>query len=100
MQEHIFSTYITLRWGLALIAFLFPVVLIAIGYFDKVAPVPGSFSDYYWATGTERYLARIAFVGLLFALASGLYLYKGFTRRENVVLNVAAMFAVLVAFFP
>jgi hypothetical protein len=100
MQEHIFSTYITLRRGLALIAFLFPLFIIGIGLIDEVARVPGSFSAYYWESGTGRYLPRIAFVGLIFALASGLYLYKGFTKRENIVLNVAAILAVVVAFFP
>lgn len=40
------------------------------------------------------------FVGLLYAIAAFLYLYKGFTKGENIALNFAAFFAVCVAFFP
>jgi hypothetical protein len=40
------------------------------------------------------------FVGALFAIAACLYLYKGFTPKENRLLNLAAVFAVGVAIFP
>jgi hypothetical protein len=43
---------------------------------------------------------RVWFVGLLFGIGTCLYLYKGFTNWENVALNLAAVFAALVALFP
>jgi uncharacterized membrane protein len=36
----------------------------------------------------------------MFALGSFLYLYRGFSRREDVVLNFAGLFALGVALFP
>lgn len=45
-------------------------------------------------------IGRAIFVGCLFAIASFLYFYKGYTARENVALNVAAVMAVCVALFP
>ena len=40
------------------------------------------------------------FVGTLFALGSFLYLYKGFSKREDWALNTAGICAVIVALFP
>jgi len=40
------------------------------------------------------------FVGILWAVGSFLYLYKGFSTTENVVLNFAGLFAVSVAMIP
>lgn len=99
LQDHIFSTYITLRLGLAIICAAFPIVVYAAGLLDGVG-LQDSLSAYYWATGTGRNLPRIFFVGLLFALATSLYLYKGFTVRENVALNAAAILGIGVAAFP
>ena len=99
LYEHIFSTYITLRVGMAVIGFVFPFVLYFSGVYDG-AGLQDSLSAYYWATGTGRNTARVFFVGLLFAVAACLYLYKGFTTKENLALNTAAIFGVCVASFP
>jgi hypothetical protein len=40
------------------------------------------------------------FVGLLFALGILLHLYKGFSKQENIALNLAGFFAVGVALIP
>ncbi len=40
------------------------------------------------------------FVGILFALGTFLYLYKGFSKGENIALNFAGVFALGVALFP
>lgn len=45
-------------------------------------------------------VGRAIFVGCLFAIAAFLYFYKGFTARENLALNFAAIMAVCVALFP
>lgn len=104
LQRHVLDTYLTLRIGIAVLAFAFPFLLLLVG---KLAGVenPGSMSAYYWAeVNRDGWLSsprgRVVFVGLLCAIAAFLYLYKGFTKRENVALNLAAFFAVCVAFFP
>lgn len=43
---------------------------------------------------------RSWFVGTLFVLGASLYLYRGFSERENLWLNSAGTFAVGVALFP
>ena len=43
---------------------------------------------------------RVWFVGILFAIGVFLFLYKGFTNRENIALNFAGIFALGVAIFP
>ncbi len=44
--------------------------------------------------------SRDFFVGSLFAVAALLYLYKGFSKLENYILNLAAILLVGVALFP
>src|SRR5262245_36594732 len=101
LQRHVLSTYLTLRYGVALMAFLFPVVVLGAGLFDGVS-LQDSLSAYYWAHHTygDIYVARVWFVGGLFAIGAFLYLYKGFTRQENFALNAAALLAIGVAVFP
>ena len=94
LQDHMAGTYFSLRWGMVLIAFAFPLV-IAVGasILFKTALL-GSLSAYYY-TGV-----RDVFVGLLVAIGACLYLYKGFSQSENVALNLAGVFVVGVALFP
>jgi len=102
IQNHISSTYFSLRFALAGLAFAFPIVLWALGP-EQSTPVhlQGSMSAYYWVGGADssRWL-RDMFVGFLFAIGSLLYAYKGFSRLESVLLNVAAVAAFVVALFP
>ena len=99
LQKHLNATYYTLRWGLGLIAIAFPVVLVAGGALYIGTSLQGSMSAYYHAEMDGRSM-RDWFVGTLFALGALLYLYKGFSKPENVLLNVAGFFAVCVAIFP
>jgi len=101
LHDHVFDTYISLRVGMAYVAFAFPLAVVAAGFlFDRGLPVQDSLSHYYWATRNNLNPARIVFVGGLFAVGSFLYLYKGFTSKENIALNAAALFAIGVACFP
>lgn len=101
LNDHVFDTYLSLRAGMALIAFGFPLVVVASGFFlDTQLPLQPSLSAYYWASNTGFNPARIPFVGGLCALGAFLYLYKGFTPKENIALNLAAVCAVGVACFP
>jgi hypothetical protein len=95
LPDHVLGTYVTLRYGLAAIGAALPVLVWAIGLLHDVG-LRGSISAYYWADP----LTRDVFVGSLFAVGACLYLYKGFTTRENLALNAAAVFAVCVGLFP
>lgn len=107
LQKHIFGTYVTLRRGMAIMATLFPFLLYIAGLFHNI-PLQDSMSAYYWATvtqATKECVCTVApsrdwFTGLLFAISACLYLYKGFTVRENWALNLAAICGVGVALFP
>lgn len=99
LQEHVFSTYVTLRYGLAAIGAVFPILVYVSGAVHGVA-LQGSMSAYYWAPDGANAPSRDVFVGCLFAVAACLYLYKGFTPAENIALNLAAIFGVGIAVFP
>lgn len=112
LYEHIFATYISLRKGMAATGLLLPWIVLFWGYLFGIGLQP-SISDYYWAApGTpivdfqwsifldQAAPSRVWFVGLIFALAAFLYLYKGFSVKENIALNLAALLAVGVAIFP
>ena len=98
IRKHILQTYVSLRYGLAFIAFTFPIVLYLRGKSLDIG-LQDSLSAYYHAGG-EHHDLRNLFVGFLFAIGAGLHLYKGYSERENLALNIAGLSAVGVAFFP
>lgn len=103
LLKHFSSTYFSLRAGLALLAFAFPLVLYFYGRLRYGLPLQPSMSAYFWAATAEQcasFPMRTWFVGFLFAIGAGLYAYKGFTPLENLLLNAAAACAALVAVFP
>ena len=104
LQQQILSTYNSLRFGMILIAAATPVVVVLWAYLFGVG-WQTSLSAYYFAPVGPNieysiYPGRVLFVGILFALGSFLYLYKGFSRRENIALNLAGLFALGVALCP
>jgi hypothetical protein len=104
LQQHILSTYNSLRFGMFGIAAATPIAIVLWGEIFSV-DWQNSISAYYFAPvgGDSVYSAypgRVLFVGILFALGSFLYLYKGFSRREDVALNLAGAFALGVAVCP
>lgn len=99
LQRHLAATYFTLRLGLGVIAVAFPVLLALGGRLYARLPLQDSMSAYYHASMDGRSM-RVWFVGILFALGALLYLYKGFSTRENVALNVAGILLVVVAVVP
>jgi hypothetical protein len=102
LREHIFKTYLWLRRGMGLIAFAFPFLLVGVGWLVYGLPWQDEMSAYYWASLKEGGDApmRVWFVGVLFALGCCLFLYKGYSRLEDWVLNVAALCAICVAIVP
>ena len=104
LVRHFSATYFALRTGLAVLAFAFPFVLFAYGKWRHGLDLQPSMSAYFWAAATSEQCAtfpmRTIFVGFLFAIGVGLYVYKGFTPLENMLLNVAGVCAAVVATFP
>ncbi len=98
LQNHIFATYLTLRRGVAIIGIAFPFLLWAGGAFQGIS-FQDSMSAYYHATAGDHSM-RNWFVGLLFAVGALVYLYKGYSVKENYALNFAGLFAIGVAIFP
>ena len=100
LAAHVFSTYASVRYGMAAVAAAFPIVLVLGGWRRGVDLQP-SLSAYYWAAAAGEYPPmRIWFVGILFIVGAFLYLYKGFTPFENYALNVAGFCAFGVALAP
>jgi len=104
LQKHIYRTYFFLRWGLALLAFFFPFLLVGIGWLWDIS-LQESMSHYYFAIAPadpllREFPMRPWFVGILWALGSFLILYKGFSWQEDWLLNFAGLCALGVAFFP
>ena len=95
LLPHILSTYFTLRIGMGVIAIAFPISLWFVGLVRvPTVELQTSMSAYYHTS------MRDVFVGILFALGTFLYLYKGFSKGENIALNFAGVFALGVALFP
>lgn len=99
LEKHILSTYLTLRFGIAVIAILFPALLYVGGKLYAGLPLQDSMSAYYHAA-VDGHSMRNWFVGILFAVGAFLYLYKGYSNKENIALNFAGAFAVGIAIFP
>lgn len=94
LRRHIESTYLRQRVGVAAIGVALPVVLWVGAMLLEGASLQSSLSAYYYTS------MRDVFVGALFAIGVALYLYRGFSPVENVVLSAAGVLAVCVALFP
>ncbi len=88
-------SYLNLRIALGFVGFFLPIILvIGTWSFADCTQVQPSISHYYY-TVMGNY-----FVGSLCAVAMFLFFYKGVDKRDSIVANFAAVFALLVAFFP
>lgn len=94
IQRHITQSYYKLRIGMTIMAFVLPVALLV------TALVSGQFDAQELLSAYYHTPMRNLFVGTLVSIGAFLYLYKGFSQRENIALNVAGMLAALVAFLP
>ncbi len=92
-HQHIRDTYFSTRLGIAIIGILFPLILWLIGL-QLGVELQGSISAYYHTP------IRNVFVGILFAIGTSLYLYKGYSTVEDFVLDGAGILAVCVALLP
>ncbi len=98
LQKSILSTYFTLRMGIVVLSMMFPLILYFGGiWWGGIHNLATSMSAYYGENGGTM---RNWFVGILWTVGSFLYLYKGFSAFENVLLNFAGGFAVGIAMVP
>jgi hypothetical protein len=100
LRKHVFATYWRLRLWMAGLAIVLPFLLWAWGKRHFGLPLQGSMSAYYWASSEGDHPMRVWFVGFIFAIGSCLWLYKGYSKSENWVLNFAALLILGVALFP
>lgn len=123
LSRHMLATYQTLRIVLFAIALIFPWALwIGGSISEDHLELQGSMSAYYHANAISdrefssakreqrepqkalldpgRGVMRNWFVGALFAIGALLIVYKGYRPAEDIALNLAGVFAVLVALFP
>jgi hypothetical protein len=91
-EHHMVDTYLTLRRGMAIIAFFFPIILLIFGPQPGLKPEP-SISAYYYVAGTLHELL----IGVLCAIGVCLILYKG-PWKEDWALNIGGVSVILVAF--
>lgn len=93
---HLERSFIVQRRGMALLGAAFPLAFLASSFLFHRTEFQTSISAYYWTLDPERNV----FVGALCAIGAFLLLYKGYTRLEDRVLDVAGVAAVGIAFFP
>jgi hypothetical protein len=88
------QTYAVLRYGMAIAAASLPLLLFALGSLGYGCGLLGSLSEYYHR-GT-----RDLFVGIMCLVGGGLVLYRGYSKLEDRLLNVAGLCAIGVATLP
>jgi hypothetical protein len=99
LRANMLSTYFSLRAGLVLLSFTFPVVFLAYSLYAHGALTEDSISAFCRASGAPGWV-RNYFVATLCAIGSLLVMYRGFGTLENWLLNVAGVCAIFVAFVP
>ena len=67
---------------------------------ENLKELVSKYSYAYYHTHPSGQFLRSIFVGFMIAIGLILYLYKGYHKYENIALNFAGGFAVLVALFP
>ena len=91
--EHMLKTYFVMRLLLIIVALAFPLALLGFGEARGI-PFPNSMSAYYHTAN------RDIFVGCLAATGAMLMVYRAHGGGENWLLNLAGVFAILVAGYP
>jgi hypothetical protein len=88
-------SYLNLRIGLGFVGIFLPIMLV-VGTWSLAdcTQVQPSISHYYYTIMGDY------FVGSLCAVAMFLFFYKGVDKQDGIIANFAAVFALLVAFFP
>lgn len=119
IKKQMMATFLSLRVGVGVIGIVLPLLLLFGGMIVHIH-LADSMSAYYHATRscinpqrpevsapcstiplpTGQGPMRNWFVGALFVIGVCLYLIKGFSKWENLLLTIAGILAVCVAIFP
>lgn len=94
--SHLEKSYVIQRGGMAILGAAFPFVFLVSSFVLKRTTFQTSISAYYHTLDPERNI----FVGVLFAIAVFLILYKGYRKLEDYVLHIAGISVLGVALFP
>ena len=94
LESNFSDTYFFLRLSMGLIALLLPLIVWLGGQAIFHVPPQTSISAYYHTN------MRDVLVGSLFAVGLALLVYKGFSRLEDWLLNIAGILLACVAYFP
>lgn len=94
LQKHMLGSYVSLRKSIAVIGAALPLLLWLGDYALDRSALRASMSAYYYSRMGD------VFVGALISIGLFLYLYKGFSTRENLALNLGGALAVGVALLP
>lgn len=97
LRKNMLGTYYVLRMGIVVISAALPVALLVYSFVYHGGLEQGSMSAFY---GAYDGAMRNWFVGSLCAIGAFLILYKGFSFKEDMTLNVAGAAAVLIAITP
>lgn len=97
LRQNILGTYYVLRIGIVVIAAALPTAVLIYTFVNHGGLEQGSISAFY---GADDGAMRDWFVGSLSAIGAFLILYKGFSFKEDMALNVAGVSSVLIAMIP
>jgi len=97
LRKNMLGTYYLLRMGIVVIAAALPTTVLIYTFVNHGGLEQGSISAFYGAYGGAM---RDWFVGSLSAIGAFLILYKGFSFKEDMALNVAGVSSVLIAMIP
>jgi hypothetical protein len=94
-KDALVADYLTIRKAIGILGITLPIILLIGSFiFSECNRVENSISDYYY-TIMGHYL-----VGTLCTVALFLFSYKGYDKKDNLISNLASIFALGLAFFP
>jgi len=99
LKSHILKSYFLMRLGAALLGIALPLILLFGGRLAGICP-QDSISAYYHAVSLDGASVRTWFTGILFAVSAILGLYQGFSRAEDILLDLAGVLGIGIAIFP
>lgn len=98
LQKHVLSIHFSLRIGMVALTLAFPLILWLGGEVQGIS-LQDTMSAYYFASN-DGHSMHDWFVGILFAAATLLYIYKGFSRQEDWALTLGGVCAIGIAVYP
>jgi len=93
-ENSLVISYLVLRTTVGILGFALPILVPIGGMLFFKTGIQSSLSSYYY-TGM-----RDVFVGILWTIGFFLYSYRGYERIDNIVGNLACVFAVCISLFP